>query len=98
MLAATDAAKSGSLTGRNAAGRGWDPVHGAELVGGTPHAERALVEDVGVLHGRAQTAVPEELLDGPNVVARLPGGAWRWSGGGCGWWRVSRCRTRERPS
>src|SRR5688572_24176456 len=36
-----------------------------------PHPAAAAVEDVRVDHGRRDVAVPEQLLDGPDVVAGL---------------------------
>jgi hypothetical protein len=40
-----------------------------EKVGWAAHAVAASVEHVGIEHGRFQVAVPEELLDGADVVA-----------------------------
>lgn len=44
---------------------------GQERIRRAPHTEIALGGDVGVDHGRADAAVAEELLDGPDVVAVL---------------------------
>lgn len=50
--------------------RGVGPV---STIGGTLDTERAAVGDVGVDPGRCDVAVAEQLLDGPDVVARFEG-------------------------
>ena len=50
-------------------GKGGERVTGGEAVGGAADAGGASVEDVGVDHGGRHVAVPEQLLDGADVVA-----------------------------
>jgi hypothetical protein len=42
-----------------------------ELVERAPHAASTLIEHVGVDHRRAHVAMPQELLDRPDVVSRF---------------------------